>query len=162
MKKISLFVLLLITFASCKKYLAVNISPNNPPNVPVTTILPTTTIGLAFANSNDLDRATSALVQHIAGVANQTQAYDIYNLDGAFDNQWNGEIYGNTLNDLQILIDQYASTSPAYSGIAKLEMAYVYSLATDIWGEVPYSQAAQGLKFTAPRFDKQEDIYQGN
>src|SRR5205814_8963590 len=28
--------------------------------------------------------------------------------------------------------------------------------------EVPYSQAAQGLKFTAPVFDKQEDIYQGN
>jgi hypothetical protein len=41
-------------------------------------------------------------------------------------------------------------------------MAYLFSIATDIWGEVPYSQAAQGLKFTNPRFDKQEDIYQGN
>src|SRR5882757_321709 len=147
---------------SCKKYLDVNTTPNNPTAVPPSTILPTTTIGLAFANSNDLDRATSALVQHIAGVANQTAAYDVYNLDGAFDNQWNGEIYGNTLNDLQILIDQYSATSPAYSGIAKLEMAYVFSMATDIWGEVPYSQAAQGLKYPAPRFDKQEDIYQGN
>jgi hypothetical protein len=162
MKKISFLFLLIISFTSCKKYLDVNTTPNNPTAVPPSTILPTTTIGLAFANSNDLDRATSALVQHIAGVANQTAAYDIYNLDGAFDNQWNGEIYGNTLNDLQILIDQYATTSPAYSGIAKLEMAYVFSMATDIWGEVPYSQAAQGLKFIAPRFDKQEDIYQGN
>jgi hypothetical protein len=162
MKKISLFVLLLITFTSCKKYLDVNISPNNPPSVPVTTILPTTTIGLAFANSNDLDRATSALVQHIAGVANQTAAYDVYNLDGAFDNQWNGEIYGTDLSDLQIIIDQYAATSPVYSGIAKLEMAYLYSMATDLWGEVPYSQAAQGTKSLFPRFDKQEDIYQGN
>ena len=162
MKKISLFVLLLITFTSCKKYLDVNISPNNPPNVPVTTLLPTTTIGLAFANSNDLDRATSALVQHIAGVANQTQAYDIYNLDGAFDNQWNGEIYGTDLSDLQIIINQHAATSPVYSGIAKLEMAYLYSMATDLWGEVPYSQAAQGTKSLFPRFDKQEDIYQGN
>jgi hypothetical protein len=162
MKKISLFVLLLITFASCKKYLDVNISPNNPPSVPVTTLLPTTTIGLAFANSNDLDRATSALVQHIAGVANQTAAYDIYNLDGAFDNQWNGEIYGTDLSDLQIIINQHSATSPVYSGIAKLEMAYLYSMATDLWGEVPYSQAAQGTKSLFPRFDKQEDIYQGN
>lgn len=162
MKKISVLFLVLITFASCKKYLNVNTTPNNPSVVPPTVILPETTIGLAFANSNDLNRATSALVQHIAGVANQTAAYDIYNLDGSFDNQWNGEIYGNTLNDLQILIDQYAATSPAYSGIAKLEMAYVYSMATDIWGEVPYSQAAQGLKYPTPRFDKQEDIYQGN
>jgi SusD/RagB-like outer membrane lipoprotein len=162
MKKILLLFLLVILLISCKKYVDVNKTPNNPTSVPPSVILPTTTIGLAFANSNDLDRAISALVQHIAGVANQTAAYDVYNLDGAFDNQWNGEIYGNTLNDLQILIDQYSATSPAYSGIAKLEMAYVFSMATDIWGEVPYSQAAQGLKFTAPRFDKQEDIYQGN
>ena len=162
MKKIAYLFLILVAFASCKKFLDVNVTPNNPTAVPPATILPTTTIGLAFANSNDLCRATSALVQHIAGVANQTAAYDIYNLDGSFDNQWNGEIYGVTLSDLQILIDQYSATSPAYSGIAKLEMAYVFSMATDIWGEVPYSQAAQGLKFPTPRFDKQEDIYQGN
>jgi hypothetical protein len=163
MKKISVFLLLvLITVTSCKKYLDVNTTPNNPTAVPPSTILPVTTITLGFASSNDLGRAASALVQHIAGVANQTAAYDVYNLDGSFDNQWNGEVYGNALNNLQILIDQYAATSPAYSGIAKLEMAYIYSVATDIWGEVPYSQAAQGLKFAAPRFDKQEDIYQGN
>ena len=93
MKKILFVVLLFIAFTSCKKYLNVNTTPNNPTSVPPSTILPTTTIGLAFANSNDLDRATSALVQHIAGVANQTQAYDIYNLDGAFDNQWNGKFF---------------------------------------------------------------------
>jgi len=162
MKKVSFLVLIIISFASCKKFLDVNTTPNNPTAVPPNTILPTTTIGMGFANSNDLDRATSALAQHIAGVGNQTAAYDIYNLDGSFDNQWNGEIYGVDLSDLQILIDQYSETSPAYSGIAKLEMAYLFSIATDIWGEVPYSQAAQGLKFTNPRFDKQEDIYQGN
>src|SRR5258705_195107 len=162
MKRISWPLLFLITLVSCKKYLDVNTTPNNPVAVPPSVILPTTTIGMAFANANDLGRATSALVQHIAGVANQTAAYDVYNLDGAFDNQWNGEIYGNVLNDLQILIDQYSASSPAYSGIAKLEMAYIFSMATDIWGEVPYSQAAQGLKYPNPRFDKQEDIYQGN
>ena len=81
MKKISFLFLLFITFASCKKYLDVNTTPNNPTAVPPSTILPTTTIGLGFANSNDLNRATSALVQHIAGVANQTAAYDVYNLE---------------------------------------------------------------------------------
>src|SRR5213075_3390025 len=118
MKKILLLSLLVTAVASCKKYLDVNTTPNNPVAVPPSTILPVTTIGLGFANSNDLDRAASALVQHIAGVGNQTAAYDVYNLDGAFDNQWDGEIYGTDLNDLQILIDQYASTSPAYSGVA--------------------------------------------
>jgi hypothetical protein len=162
MKRISIIFLLFLSLTSCKKFFDVNQTPNNPTDVPPTAILPATTVAMAFANGNDLNRATSALVQHIAGVANQTQQYDIYNLDGNFSNQWNSEIYGRDLNNLQLLIDKYSTTSPAYSGIAKIEMAYVFSLATDIWGDVPYSQAAQGLKFQNPRFDKQEDIYLGN
>src|SRR2546421_6139954 len=162
MKKISIaFITLMVLFTSCKKYLDVNNTPNNPLAVPPSTLLPTTAIAIAFANGNDLDRAASALVQHIAGVANQTAAYDVYNLDVAFDNQWNFEIYNGAVNNLQLLIDQYSATSPAYSGIAKLEMAYAFSLATDLWGDVPYSQAGQGLKYETPVFDKVQDIYQG-
>ncbi len=164
MKKISIILIVVsLGFASCKKgFLDVNSTPNNPIVVPPSVVLTNTTIGMAFANANDLNRAASVLVQHTAGVANQVAAYDIFNLDGAFDNQWNFEIYGGSLVNLQILIDQYAATSPAYSGVAKLEMAYIYSMTTDLWGDVPYSQAARGLLYESPRFDAQEDIYQGN
>jgi hypothetical protein len=160
-------VLLLLLFAgmllgSCKKYLAVNTNPNNPTVVPPSVLLPTTEIGIAFAASNDLDRSTSAIMQQIAGVANQTQAYDVYNFSGAFDNQWNGELYGGAISNCYQLINADSATNPAYSGIAKLELAYAFSIATDIWGDVPYSQAGQGDKFPFPRFDKVQDIYQGN
>src|SRR5689334_4744035 len=118
MKKLSFLLLAVVMFTSCKKFLDVNTTPNNPTAVPPSTILPTTTIGIAFANSNNLGRASSLLMQHIAGTGNQSAAYDIYNLAGGeFDNQWNGEVYGVTASDLQILIDQYSATSPAYSGI---------------------------------------------
>ncbi len=157
-----LTILVLITSASCKKYLDVNETPNNPTTVPPSVLLSTTTVGLAFANANDLSRATSALVQHIAGVANQTQQYDIYNLEGSFDNQWNFEIYNGSANNLQKLIDDHSTTNPVYSGIAQLQLAYIYSVAADLWGDVPYSQAGKGLEYLTPRFDKIQDIYQGN
>jgi hypothetical protein len=163
MKKILIIGLsLVIIFTSCKKYLDVNQTPNNPTAVPPTVVLPNTLIGIGFANANDLNRASSALVQHIAGVGNQTAAYDIYNLANSFDNQWTNEIYNGVVSNLQILIDQYSTTAPAYSGVAKLQLAYILSMTADIWGDVPYSQAGQGLKFETPRFDKVEDIYQGN
>ena len=164
MKKIFLIIIIAVTgFASCKKgFLDVNKTPNNPLVVPPSVILPNITIATAFANSNDLNRAASVLIQHTAGVANQVQGYDVFLLDGNFDNQWNFEIYNGALNNMQILIDQYSGTSPAYSGIAKLQMAYVFSMTTDLWGDVPYSQGGKGLLFENPRFDKQEDIYQGN
>jgi hypothetical protein len=72
------------------------------------------------------------------------------------------------LNNLFILLQKTQGKSPAYSGIAKLEWAYTISMATDLWGDVPYSEAAQGLdengspKFQQPRFDAQMDIYLGN
>jgi Starch-binding associating with outer membrane len=164
MKKVQIILIFFaLGLASCKKgFLDVNSTPNLPTAVPPSVILPNISIATAFANANDLNRAASVLVQHTAGVGNQVQSYDIFNLDGAFDNQWNFEIYNGAINNMQILIDQYSSTSPAYSGIAKLQMAYVFSMATDLWGDVPYSQAGKGLLFETPRFDKQEDIYQGN
>ncbi|MBS1664047.1 MAG: SusD/RagB family nutrient-binding outer membrane lipoprotein [Bacteroidetes bacterium] len=151
-----------LLLGSCKKYLDVNSTPNNPTSVPPSVLLPNTTIGIAFANGNDLNRASSALVQHIAGVANQTASYDVYNFSGAFDNQWNGELYNGAIANSVVLINLDSATSPIYSGIAKLEMAYAFSMVTDVWGDVPYSQAGQGLKFLTPRFDKVQDIYQGN
>jgi hypothetical protein len=143
----------------------VNQNPNNPLTVPPATLLPTTTIGMAFANANALNTVASLLVQYNAGSANQAaNNYDIFDIDNQLDNQWSFEIYGGsgTLNNLQILIEENQEKNPAYAGIAKLQKAYVISLATDLWGDVPYSQAGQGLKFPQPRFEKQEDIYQGN
>lgn len=160
-------ILLLLLFAgmfagSCKKYINVNTNPNNPTAVPPSVLLPTTIIGVAWANGNDLSRATSAITQQIAGTANQTLGYDVYNFSGAFDNQWNGELYDGVITNCFALINQDSVSSPIYSGIAKLELAYAFSIATDVWGEVPYSQAGQGLAHTYPRFDKVQDIYQGN
>jgi hypothetical protein len=165
--KQNLTILLLVTMiaaVSCSKnkFLDVNDNPNNPTVVPPKVLLPATTIGIAFTNGNELGRVASLMVQHNAGVANQAANFDIYNLDGSFDNSWDFEIYSNVLSDLRSLIASTEATSPVYSGIAKIQMAYIFSIATDLWGDVPYSEAGYGLKFINPRFDLQQDIYQGN
>lgn len=162
MRKLILFLIVPALFTCCKKYLDVNDTPNNPTSVPPSVLLPTTTMGIAFANANDLTRVTSLLVQHNAGIASQAADYDVYELEGYFDNQWNFELYNGAINNLVKIIDDHGETSPVYAGIAKLEMAYAFSILTDLWGDVPYSQAGRGLEFLTPRFDKQEDIYQGN
>lgn len=162
MRKLILFLIILALVSSCKKYLDVNQTPNNPTSVPPSVLLPTITTAIAFANTNDLDRATSLLMQHIAGLSSQAADYDVYKLEGYFDNQWNFELYNGAINNMTKIIDDHGATSPAYSGIAKLQLAYAVSMLTDLWGDVPYSQAGRGLKFPTPRFDKQQDIYLGN
>lgn len=150
---------------SCNKdeFLDVNTSPNSPTAVGLPVLLTSSILTTGFTNANDLGRVSSLLVQHLAGIANQPATYDVYNIRGSFDNQWNGELYGGSLVNTKQLIDLATrQSSPAYSGIAKLLQAYNFAFTTDLYGDIPYSQALQGLGNLTPRFDKQEDIYKGN
>lgn len=155
---------LLASLGSCSKYLDVNVTPNNPTVVPPSVLLPTVQVGTAFANANELNRFASTIMQQLAGAANSPATYDIYQTNGAdFGNQWRFELYGGALvNAQQIITIATASNSPAYTGIAKIMKAYDFAMTTDVWGDIPYSQALQGEAAPQPRVDKQEDIYKGN
>lgn len=150
-------------FSGCsEKFFDINTTPNNPTSVPPTVLLTTILYDAAFSSSNDLNRISEVFTQHMAGVANQVAAYDVFNIRGASDNQWNGELYAGTLTNAQRLIEQTQETSPAYAGIAKIVKAYGFSLVTDVWGDIPYSEALQGEKVLTPRLDSQQDIYLGS
>ncbi|MGN7783377.1 SusD/RagB family nutrient-binding outer membrane lipoprotein [Niabella sp. 22666] len=149
--------------SSCSKFIDVNDNPNSPTDVVPKVILPTTSMAIGFTNVNYLGLTTSFLVQYSAAPAQWT-AYDRYDLadQTGLSLGWNSEIYGGAVNNLRILIDKTKETSPVYSGIAKIQLAYIMGVATDLWGDVPYSEAGLGLANTLPRYDKQEDIYNGN
>jgi hypothetical protein len=152
------------SLTSCGDYLDINVNPNNPTAVPPSTLLPTGLAGSAFANANELNRFSSTIMSVTAGAQNSPFAYDRYNTNGDdFGNQWRFEIYGGALINYKKLIEAAdAINSPAYSGIAKIMQAYTFSIATDVWGDVPYSEALQGDAITQPRLDPQRDIYLGN
>ena len=158
---------LVLGLAGCNKdtFLDVNTNPNNPASVPPSALLNGVEVTTGFTVGNDLGRVTDLLVQHMAGIANQPRTYDSYQLRGNYDNQWNNELYGGSLINAQQIINLTQAASPLYSGYAKILKAYNFALLTDLWGDVPYSQALQGNLTTPnlqPRFDKQEDIYKGN
>ena len=156
--------LLTVVSAGCSKspFLDINTDPNNPKDVSPNVLLPSTTYSLAFANGNELARVASLLIQQEAGIASQAVGFDLLNLDGNFDNSWNFEIYSGALPPITKLIAKTQELGPHYAGIAKIQKAYLMSIATDLWGDVPYSQAGDIAKYPTPRFDKQQDIYQGN
>jgi hypothetical protein len=166
--KLLAFITAVLIFTSCKKsFLDVNTNPNAVVDVTPKTLLPNTTVGMAFTNGNELGKVAGLLMQYNSGIAGQAAAYDTWNI-GSLDNSWSNEVYTNVVNNLGILIQKTQAQSPAYAGIAKLELAYTMAMVTDLWGDVPYSQAGQGfddngvLKFSQPIFDAQADIYLGN
>ncbi|HRE52278.1 MAG TPA: SusD/RagB family nutrient-binding outer membrane lipoprotein [Flavitalea sp.] len=72
---------------------------------------------------------------------------------------WNS-MYGylTDVEDIYYMADSL--NEPNYKGIALLYKTWAYSILTDLYGDVPYSQATQAVKgIFQPGFDKQQDIY---
>src|SRR5690606_6433001 len=165
MKKLFNYIVggVLLTTTACSEFLDINETPNDPVNVTPSVLLPTGLAGTAFANNNELNRFGSTIVSVTAGASNSPQDYDVYTIDGAdFTNEWRFDLYGGSLITYESLIkaaDDVNSTS--YRGIAKIMKAYTFALATDVWGDVPYSEALRGAEISQPKLDSQRDIYLG-
>jgi len=158
--------LLAISFAGCKKFLDVNVTPNKPTKVPPTLLLPTALSGTAFATSNELNRFTAVTMDYLTGASGSPATWDIYNTDGGdFGNQWSFELYGSaSLISYKKMIEGAREVDGlAYIGVGKIMTAYTFSIATDVWGDVPYSDALYGddKEILQPKIDTQEDIYKG-
>ncbi len=160
-----MFVLPFTLLLGCSDFLDVNDSPNNPLDVPLPTLLSSALVGTGFANANELNRFASTVSDYTYGAAGGPSAYDVYTLTGGdFGNQWTGEIWNGPLIQYKRIIDKATETEAyAYAGVGKIMQAYMWALTTDIWGDIPYSQALRGTDgITRPELDSQEDIYKGN
>lgn len=159
-KNIKIIALLTLVFiSSCRRGDELYVSPNNPSNPTAAGLLTALEVNTFQNAEGELARLASTLVQHMAGATGQYQAYQNYDIiEGDFNNQWEG-LYSGTLMNAKILIDGNAEENPHYTGIARILMALNLGIATDLWGDVPYSEALQGQtgNFTA-KYDSQEDI----
>lgn len=156
---IYLILFALISVSSCKKGDVLYSSPDAPEKVTPQVMLTSIEVNTIQNTEGDLARVAAVYSDQIAGISGQytyIQDYDLKTLD--FDNHWVG-LYATTMGDCKIMIDKYSATDPAYAGIAQILMALNLGIATDLWGDVPYSEAFQGQNgvFTA-KYDAQADV----
>lgn len=77
------------------------------------------------------------------------------------DYTWNNWYTNLTdLRDIYTIASQPETLNKSYQGISLIAQSWVYSLLTDTYGDVPYSEANSGRNENLqPAFDKQKDIY---
>ncbi len=64
------------------------------------------------------------------------------------------------LRDIYTIASQPTSTNSSYKAISLITQAWVFQILTDVYGDIPYSQANQGKDGNLqPVYDKQKDIY---
>jgi len=158
MKKIYIYTLTTLTLlgaASCKKPSDFGTTNNDPTAVrnPVVSAL------LANVENNLPSYVANGALSggSYAQYFSETQ-YPGTSLYAAPTNSFVGT-YNGDLEDCQNVIGLNQSKNSVAA--ATILQQYIYWIVTDYWGDVPYSQALQGLKAITPAYDKQEDIYKG-
>jgi hypothetical protein len=157
--------LLSLLFAGCSKdYLEINDDPNNPTESTVDLALPT---GLGFSAYN-----IGNGFQILGGLwgqywtqgptASQYKALDQYSINStSFDRQWQS-VYSGPLADFKYLVEEGTRTNqPNYAAIGKIMQAYMFQVLTDLHGDIPFSESLNGSANPSPKFDSQEEVYNG-
>jgi hypothetical protein len=115
---------------------------------------------MAYVLGGDLGRYTSCLTQHNTGTDRQHLViYNYLLTESDVNNPWN-TLYSGPMLDLKILIDRAkADSATHYQGIFHILQAYNLITISDLWGDIPYSDALQGDAKTTPKYDSQLQIY---
>lgn len=162
---ILLFALCMAQATGCKKFIDVNNNPNDPLAVQEALILAPVELNISsvIAGGAGDNGKTALLVNHFMQniAVNQPVpnegTYWIFNVD--LDAPWRN-FYITTFNNLKALNDKAtANGNYHYAGIAKILTAFCLGVATDYWGDIPYTEALNGSNKLQPAYDSQESIY---
>jgi len=145
-----------ILLAGCTQdFEEINTNPNSPENVDPQFLL--TNVISVEANMNTYDqgfRLANYLDQFAASV--EFERIDRYEM-GSNSSYWNNIFRLQT--DIRSMKD-LPTSNEAYAAVGDILRSYLFSQLTDMWGDVPYTEAIQGIdgNFT-PKYDTQESIY---
>lgn len=161
--KLVLASLLLLTITSCEKQFLDEVAenPNNPVDAAESVRLSGILSNFSYqVIGNEPPRITSYWIQYLAftGVAPSEDNYDVD--ESAVNNLWTYSSYTDVMHNAKLLDEKAtANGNFHYAGLAKIMLAWNMSIVTDLWGDVPYSEAWQIDKTTKPKYDTQESIY---
>jgi hypothetical protein len=149
------------------KLVNVNKDPNNPTSAPPQPVFTyATRVSMArYYGRTPMNMTGPVLTgQHLA--ESQYPDEDQYlRLDGSVTDASFINSYTAELKNFQTVIDAgKAAGEPLFWGPALVMRSLIFGYVTDVWGDIPYSQALKGDAPEAiilPAYDAQKDIYTG-
>lgn len=144
----------------------INKDVNNALSMSAQSELPDVILKSAFETTGtDIAWYATVYIEHSAGTWAQSADADRrigQTSSTLFNNNWN-----NLYDVLMVLDDMIKKTDPTTGeednlyarAIAQILTAYNLATLTDMWGEVPWSEALKGSENLQPVYDKQSEIY---
>src|SRR2546426_1184300 len=163
--KIALALVSVVGLASCADFLS-GPGVSDTPNTATKLTLPGPLyVALQAAQTTQLEGSLARLAtmwtQQVAGVSRQHIGYDLYIITANdVTAEW-GQVYtGGGLTDVRrIQALAGALHDSTYIGVAKVWEALIMGEAASMWGDIPYREALDPVKFPQPHADPQASVY---
>lgn len=134
-------------------------NPNAPTTAGRDQLLTAIGAGQTVFLTGDLARVFSTWMQQMAGTDRQFIPISLYNYpEDQFSPDWT-EVYdaGGLIDERALEKDALAAGDTAYAGIGMVWEALTMGTASDIWGDIPYSQAVSTV--LTPQLDPQQTVF---
>ena len=132
-------------------------NPNAVTDVDVATLLSGTLVGTAELHEDTDVRISAIWAGALNGLSRQHQGYADY-IVSAQNFSWD-PLYPVASQARLIQTKADAAGDKWTKGVGQVLEVLLIAKATDLYGDVPYSQAFDDVKYPTPVFDKQADVY---
>lgn len=160
---------LLLSAISCEQYLDINDNPNQP-NIDLVSpneLLPVGITKSYTTQGTSLMQFSSVVMNSLAGnsLSYGSPYVDDYkpNVSNTFYNGiWDGLFLGTANFEQIIKYNDPEGKYAKYKAIAKIMKANYIQILTDLYGDMPYTEAFQQQGNLNPKYDKGENIYRAS
>ena len=168
MKKIKhiskLLFLLALLLSACESWLDVNENPNAPVEVSYEELLPAGISSVAYVVGGKYQVLGAMWSQHWTQSpgASQYAGVDAYDINSStYDARQFGELYSGALKNLEeVRVRSKADGEYKYYFIATVMQCYTFQVLTDLYGQIPFSEALQGDEEIAePIYEQGRNVY---
>lgn len=165
---------LLVASACTSEFEEMNVDPNSPTGVSSAVLLPNaieSSVDRYWGHRTRFERlnidGAMLWMQYFTRNIYSNEG-DNYSVGPEFHaNNWKGLFNDAAVNFQRIVVQsgpEGKSPNPNYEGIALVMRSWVFSLLTDLYGPIPYSEALKGTSaqpIYTPKYDSQEQVYAG-
>ncbi|HVI44691.1 MAG TPA: SusD/RagB family nutrient-binding outer membrane lipoprotein [Chitinophaga sp.] len=153
-----------LLFSSCTKdFTTINTDPNGTPKALPQQLLAPALVGVLSANMSRNRSFNNELMQ--VSVDMSESEGKVFRYD--YRSTWSDYLYNTwylemtNFKDIYNLAKEQLTYNESYMGISLICQAWIYSMLTDTYGDVPYfkSNQAKDSAVYEPPFDRQKDIY---
>jgi hypothetical protein len=165
-KGLALILSVLVFTISCEKWndSDINIDPDKPADVSMSLILPgiQQSMGYNLVGNNSV-RTNNIWLQIFEGTDRQSFTEGRYQLVSSDVNNLWTNIYTEIMMNSTIIIDKADDEgveSPNFAGVAQVLLATSLGISTDLWGDMPFTEAFKGGEnILSPVYDGQQSLY---